>query len=312
MLRYFLPFTSYPFTGAPTDCPVCSSRNHSRICRMDRKLKRLQTHLCNECGLFFHHPMPTADELAAYYAAIYRVEYQFMRREPSRTHQARKAGQTRHWIAHIRTQVDLDRPLRTLDVGCGSGELVHRLAELGHEAHGLEPGDSFAGHAADHAPANACIHCCTWDAADLAPASFDLITSLQVLEHLDRPVDALRQIRDWLTPDGVLVIEVPDMAAYTCKGFDRFHFAHVLGFSRDNLLLALERAGLAPMRHSPTTSFFAVHAESTRARCLDRDLKATAERNRREYSAQFDALGYLNRHVRRIWRVAGHQRGRMD
>ncbi|MEM6933164.1 MAG: methyltransferase domain-containing protein, partial [Pseudomonadota bacterium] len=154
------------------------------------------------------------------------------------------------------------------------------------------------------------IHRCAWEEAELGPEAFDLITSFQVLEHLNRPVDALCQIRDWLAPNGVLVIDVPDMSAYTSKGFDRFHFAHTLGFSRDNLLLALENAGLAPLRHSPTTSFFAVRADNPRAIRLDKNLRATAERNRREYSDPFDPIGYLSRHVRRIRRIAGHQFGR--
>lgn len=309
MLSYFLPGTPYPFTGKRVDCPVCGSSDHEAISAMDRKLKRLTTHICNQCGLFFHNPMPTDAELARYYATTYRFEYQFLRRRPSASHQARKGREAAGRQAQMTEVIDLASPRRTLDFGCGSGELVRHLANQGHEAHGIEPGESFSQHAANAAQGTATIHQGEWAAMSFPAGHFDVITCLHVLEHLNLPLAALAQMHEWLAPGGVLFLEVPNMAGYQTKGFDRFHFAHTLGFTRDNLLLALERSGFAPLVERAPTSFFAVPQGDERAVTLPTDLDETARINKQTYGAPFSLSAHLRRHAQRIRRILGHQIG---
>lgn len=306
MFAYFLPFIRYPFTGEATDCPVCGSGEHQRICGMDRKLKRLDTDICNACGLFFHNPMPTDAELARYYAETYRFEYQFLRRRPARGHVARKQHEAKRRYEQAGQAIDLAKPLTTLDFGCGSGELVAHFAEQGHDAHGLEPGESFAEHAATSAGTGT-IRTEGWSRESYPEGKFDLITCLHVLEHLNRPIEALSCMRDWLAPGGVLFLEVPDMTGYSNKGFDRFHFAHTLGFSRDNLILALREAGMAPVALIGATSVIAARASDPRALNVTLDLAATAQENRAAYGAPFSLSRHLKHHWRRAKRLIGRE-----
>ena len=308
MLAYFLPGLPYPYRGEATDCPVCGSADHAQIGSLDRKLKRLNTHICHSCGLMFHNPMPTDAELTAYYASTYRFEYQFLRRRPSASHQARKAREATSREAQITSVVDIAKPLRTLDFGCGSGELVRQLAAKGHEAHGIEPGDSFAQHAAG-AAGEATIHHGAWAEMRFPSGHFDLITCLHVLEHLNQPIAALEQMRDWLAPGGTLYLEVPDMAGYSNKGFDRFHFAHTLGFSHDCLVLALQKAGFAVMAERAPTSLFAVKAGDPREVPAPIDLPGNAARMKAAYSEPFSLTRHVTRHAKRIRRILGHQIG---
>lgn len=307
MLGQFLPFLPYPYVGEPVDCPVCGSADHGPIARTDRKLKRLTTHLCGACGLFFTNPMPTDAELAEYYAATYRMEYQFRPGRPARAHVARKRAEAAFRLEAIRRNLGDPAGRRFLDVGCGSGELVAAMAAAGAEAHGLEPGGGYAAAAAD---AGATVRHASIDEADYPTGRFDIITCLHVLEHLNRPVDALRQMEAWLAPGGVLYLEVPDMQAYEPKGTERFHFAHVLGFSRDTLLLAARRAGLAPMAAEAPTSVLLVRAEDARAQAPVLDLAATAGRNRRDYGRRLGLGERLGYQARRIARLVRGRRGR--
>jgi SAM-dependent methyltransferase len=72
-------------------------------------------------------------------------------------------------------------------------------------------------------------------------ASFDLIVSIDVLEHLDRPVAALANLRDALAPGGLMVLKIPN--AMSAKGlFTKItpHGLHVWVYRR---FLGHEHAG---------------------------------------------------------------------
>lgn len=297
LLRYFLPFTRYPYRGEPGDCPVCGTANHRRIARMDRKWKRHDTHICGDCGLFFTQPMPTDAELAAYYRDTYRIEYQLARLRPPSRHQAKKAKEAARRLAQIAQHCPLPPGTATLDFGCGSGELVLAMAAAGYQAHGFEPGESYAAHG------QGAIRTGTWEEMDYAPGSFGLITCLHVVEHLRTPLAALRRMHAWLAPGGVLYLEVPNMQAYDPKGFERFHFAHVLGFSGANLGLAAQKAGFGLLAAPGPTSLFLADAADPRAKQFDLDLAATAERNWRDYSKPLGIATYLGYQARRARRL---------
>ena len=47
--------------------------------------------------------------------------------------------------------------------------------------------------------------------AEFEKESFDLVTLFQVLEHLADPVEDIRSMSEFLKPDGLFVIEVPDI-----------------------------------------------------------------------------------------------------
>ncbi|GMG82688.1 hypothetical protein LNKW23_19010 [Paralimibaculum aggregatum] len=313
-LAYFLPFTGYPYRGDTVDCPVCGSARHAPIARHDRKAKRLTTELCHDCGMFFTNPMPSEAELAAYYASVYRLEYQLARLRPRRAHSARKAGEAARRRAALGRVMDLDRPRRILEFGCGSGELAVHLAEGGHAVTGFDPHGGYTRHARERAAAHASctIRTGRWQEMTFAPASFEAITCLHVLEHLATPVPALARMRDWLAPGGILYLEVPDMQAYEPKGPTRFHFAHVLGFCSDTLGLAARRAGFGLVSAAAPTSLFLADAADRRAApfALDpRRLAATAARNAADYGTRPPLARRLAYHLRRIRRLLAREFG---
>jgi len=60
---------------------------------------------------------------------------------------------------------------------------------------------------------------------------FDLVSMAHVLEHIPNPVEYLSDLRErYLTPDGWLLIEVPNLYAH-----DSFEIAHSIAFSSHTL-----------------------------------------------------------------------------
>lgn len=301
--RNVIPFLKYRYRGERVDCPVCEAADRKTAATFDRRLKPLRTVVCTSCGLFYTDPMPTEAELARYYADEYRADYQFAGLRPRRSHVLKKEREAERRLANILAHCG-DTPRRTLDFGCGSGELVHRLARAGHHAVGLEPGRAFSDFAATKAEGlGTCrIDGGTWREADYATGSFDIITAYHVLEHLREPVAALRRIGDWLSADGRLFLEVPDMQGYPLKCFEHFHFAHVLGFSRDNLLLAAHRAGFTLVAELSGTSF--VLRKSVPGDPMPAlDLAGTVRRNLHDYVRPVPWGGYARHHLKRLKRL---------
>ncbi|MGJ4119801.1 class I SAM-dependent methyltransferase [Corynebacterium macclintockiae] len=99
----------------------------------------------------------------------------------------------------IFTQLPNNRA-RALDVGCGHGVLVAKLAKHFEHVHGIDPDSSMRRASIDHCAGLSNV---TIDGTTLADASpgFDLITMVAVLHHMDL-ITGLQQVRDNLAEGG--------------------------------------------------------------------------------------------------------------
>ena len=126
------------------------------------------------------------------------------------------------------------RPLagkRALDVGCGAGLLCEPLARLGAAATGLDAAAENIAAAKNHAAgAGLAIDYCCGDVGELGLRGYDLVTSLEVLEHVADPAAFVAALAAALAPGGLMILSTPNRT------------------TRSRLLLveAAERSGLIP------------------------------------------------------------------
>jgi SAM-dependent methyltransferase len=120
----------------------------------------------------------------------------------------------RHWWWRAREHVILDTLRRIeppggfpsiLDIGCGDGLFFDRLAGFG-VVEGVESDASLVDPDGKH---RARIHVGPFDARFQPGRRYSLILMLDVIEHLDDPVGALRHARTLLEPGGVFLATVP-------------------------------------------------------------------------------------------------------
>lgn len=120
----------------------------------------------------------------------------------------------RHWWWRAREAALLDvlralRPPeglgRILDIGCGDGLFFDRLLAMG-DVEGIEPDETLVDPRGAHRDR---IHVQPFDGRFRPVAPYSLILMLDVLEHLEDPVGALRHAASLLTPTGRLVLTVP-------------------------------------------------------------------------------------------------------
>jgi len=136
----------------------------------------------------------------------------------------------KHWWWRARSEVIIEtlrriKPPngwgRILDVGCGDGLFFPRLREFG-KVEGVEP---FAELLNPANPDRSHIYVCPFD-QDFQPGKqYSLILMLDVLEHLQDPVGALRHVHNLLQSDGTLLLTVPAfMALWTNHDVINHHF----------------------------------------------------------------------------------------
>jgi len=154
----------------------------------------------------------------------------------------------RHWWWRAREAAVLDRLRRLrpqagfgaiLDVGCGDGLWLERLAELG-DPEGLEP-DAAVVSAQSRRRWR--FHLCPFDDAFDPGNQYGLILMLDVLEHLPDDHAALRLAARLLRPDGLLVLTVPAFRMLW-TAHDDLNF-HRTRYTRAELVRALRGAGLS-------------------------------------------------------------------
>ncbi|MFO1054963.1 MAG: class I SAM-dependent methyltransferase [Planctomycetota bacterium] len=137
---------------------------------------------------------------------------------------------------------------RLLDVGCATGALISVAGSRGWQAEGLEVGSSSAAYARDRL--GLVVHPTSLFEFSPGPASYDAITFLEVIEHLEAPIAALRRIVDWIKPGGTLLLSTPNFDSL----FRRIHGPrwwvvncpddHIVFFTPRTLRTALESVGL--------------------------------------------------------------------
>jgi SAM-dependent methyltransferase len=134
---------------------------------------------------------------------------------------------------------------RLLDVGCGDGSFLRVARALGYAAQGIEFDPAAATLAQRHGFE---VFVGGVEEATIEAGSIAQLTLSHVIEHLHRPVAALRRMRDWLAPGGRIWLQTPNIAGV---GAQRFGGAwrglepprHLVMFNPAALRLALERAG---------------------------------------------------------------------
>jgi 2-polyprenyl-6-hydroxyphenyl methylase/3-demethylubiquinone-9 3-methyltransferase len=115
-----------------------------------------------------------------------------------------------HWQGHG-TSVKPLAGKRALDVGCGAGLLCEPLARLGAAMTGVDAAQENVAAARAHAAGTGlAIDYRQGELAGLSLDRFDLVTSMEVLEHVaDKPA-FITQLARHLAPGGLMVLSTPN------------------------------------------------------------------------------------------------------
>jgi 2-polyprenyl-3-methyl-5-hydroxy-6-metoxy-1,4-benzoquinol methylase len=142
----------------------------------------------------------------------------------------------------------LRRTGRFLDVGCGGGFLVETARDLGWTAEGTEVSLAAAEFGRGR---GVTIHAGVLSDAKLPAGAFDVVTMMEVIEHVPDPVALLRECADLLRPGGALYLTTPNWSSLSRRILGARWSAigrdHVVYFTPRHMRRALGAAGLVPL-----------------------------------------------------------------
>lgn len=238
----------YVFEGSVVPCALCGGHEHEVVGTRDRWMHPLTTVCCTHCGLVFANPMPTHDEVEAYYRRDYRRHISGLD-EPDARYLMRARKGCRERFERLRP--DMPPSGRWVDVGTAAGEFLKFAKDAGYEALGIEPSPSFAAFARRQYGLE--VLNCGWQDAPIEDGSVDIVTIHHVLEHLREPIAALEAFYRWTRPGALLYVSVPNIYRPHRSPMSRFHFAHLYNFWPKTLVMAGLKAGFEPIHGRDAT-----------------------------------------------------------
>ncbi len=218
-------------------CRLCGFNRYEvfledAACANEKKYCIIQ---CKKCAFISVHPLPDHESLKEHYDSSYWKGPQ-QKESPYMQHffSFRVKSIVYELTKHI------SRKGKILDWGAGDGAWVHLLRRKGFDAWGIDP---FSIPSKTDYLIQGTLH-----SAEFGDSSFDAITCFHVLEHLDDPLNELKEALRILKPGGIMIVEVPNISSWGFslfkKNWQPLHIpAHVNHFTPETLRQVFQTAG---------------------------------------------------------------------
>ena len=221
-------------------CPLCDSSEY-RVVLTAKDLNfgvpgTFTIVQCRQCKMQFLSPRPRPEDLRKVYPALYAWGYQ-------RATAARHVAALRRCLSFVKRAQPMGR---LLEVGCAAGHFLRLAQVAGYHVAGVEMDVRTAQHARENFGFDVMVT--SIESAALAPGQYDIVCLFDVFEHTLNPKLALDVIRGGLTPDGVVVIKVPNFGCWESRLWGGYWYGKdlprdLLHFTPQTLSEMLRRGG---------------------------------------------------------------------
>ncbi len=194
-------------------CNLCESTAFVVLAHSDRYGYPAQAHACRGCGLVFLNPRMTAEAYGRFYDGVYRplVSAFHGRLIDARTIQAEQRDYAVERAEFLRPFIAGKGYASMLDIGGSTGVVAHHLARaFGLTGTIIDPApleveqarsfglETVVGLVEEH---------------DFGARRFDVVVICQTIDHLLDVSGTLRRVRELLTPNGLLFVDIVDFRA---------------------------------------------------------------------------------------------------
>ena len=227
-------------------CPVCEAKQleaviapHSHrafVTRTGDMVLTIGVKLCCRCGFVFLSPRMDEQELSKYYdgQSRYTRSFEQLRQSPYDTLCAVQIDRI------LEEGADLSK---VLEIGSAEGYFLYKLRQHGGVVEGVEPAAAYKGFHQKHYP-DIAMNWTMLEDAQLQKGTYTLCVMRHVLEHIEATVVMLRHVQELLSDNGVVYIEVPNIARPQVAIYEYYHEQHLGYFTERTIRYACALAGL--------------------------------------------------------------------
>ena len=119
-----------------------------------------------------------------------------------------------HWQCDEHSRTPLEGKT-AIDVGCGAGLLAEPLARLGARVVGVDAAPELIDVARDHAAKMGLEIDYRAAAVETIEGQFDLVSSMEVIEHVSDPASFVKSLASRLAPNGLLIMSTPNATGWS-------------------------------------------------------------------------------------------------
>jgi 2-polyprenyl-3-methyl-5-hydroxy-6-metoxy-1,4-benzoquinol methylase len=177
------------------ECNICGSRRIRPYALSFGPGMHNSIASCPDCGIYFANPMKTESELNAYYASQYYEQAGGPGDLEFRNRLCAAQNQLKREIVSFRPP-----PGCFLEIGCGYGAVLGAARAIGYETIGIEPGDNARLYAQEK---GFTVRSESLEQCNFEDASFDVIYSWHVIEHVPDMTRFLNEVHRILKPGGL-------------------------------------------------------------------------------------------------------------
>ena len=203
----------------PHTCPVCESSNQQLFCDSwvqesdPAKLYGAASGIpgtqrlvrCQDCEMIYESPRYDAKTIIQGYMASQEADHdsQYLMRVKS------------FYLTLKKNSRHIPPPgAKVLDIGTAGGAFLEAASKYGYEAYGMEPSADLVRRGKSR---GLNIEQGTIEHHCFELKSFDMVCLWDVIEHLPNPREALVEAKKLLKPDGILLINYPDIGTWQAK-----------------------------------------------------------------------------------------------
>lgn len=225
-------------------CPVCGGA-FAPLYTVDRFTPPLEIIVCESCALQRQKYIPL-DPSSLYDEGYYtgQAEYSY-RDERKKKHYDRFVLNAR--LRNIARRIPA--PADLLDIGCAFGGLLEAARDFGYRVKGM---DVSAYAASECAKIGLDVKTGMPARGVFEKRSFDIVTMIEVFEHITNPEETISALSEILRPGGLLVIQTANFLGQQAKKEkSKYHYylpGHFFYYSTKNLRMLLNRHGFSEVK----------------------------------------------------------------